>query len=192
MVKPLFNAALVLCEYEPSKTHVESLEKAWRGTFKSFMMISSITPNELVNEMINSNLQTTASTLVQECKTQWEQRKNQQAVHPKKKSEKGLNLLRGVSNKWCDMINFQSNLCSKCLPNKEICNSTHLKIRHGITMKDIKKIWEEDICPITRKAGKKSRDKVSLMLQKALRKHILDMESAKIKLSKTNQHTQDK
>jgi len=75
MVKP-FNAALVLYEYEPSKTHVESLEKAWRGTFKSFMMISSITPNEFVNEMINSNLQTTASTLVQECKTQWEQKES--------------------------------------------------------------------------------------------------------------------
>jgi len=46
-------------------------------------------------------------------------------------------------------------------------------------MKDIKKIWKEDICPITRKEGKKSRDKASLMLQKALRKHILEMEPLK-------------
>jgi len=49
--------------------------------------------------MINFNLQATASTLVQECKLHWERRKTYRTVRPKKKSEKGLNLLRGVPNK---------------------------------------------------------------------------------------------
>ena len=165
---------------------MKNLETTWRGTFKNFMMISSKAPNELVNGMINSNLRDTASTLVQECKFQWEQRKNYQDVLPKKRPKKGVNLLRGVSNKWCDIINFQSNLCPKCLPNKEICNSTHLKIKHGIMMKDIMQIWEEDICRVTRIAGEKKRDKVSLTLQKVMRRYILEMELAKANLYKTS------
>ena len=35
MVKPLFNAALVLLEYEPSETKKETLEKVWRETLNS-------------------------------------------------------------------------------------------------------------------------------------------------------------
>ena len=64
MVKLLFNAALVLLEYEPSETQKSNLEKAWRLTFKRFMMIDTKTSNSLVNEMINSDLQLTASVLV--------------------------------------------------------------------------------------------------------------------------------
>ena len=183
MVKPLFNAALVLLEYEPSETNKESLEKAWRGTFKYFMMINSRTPNELVNDMINSNLQVTASVLVQECRLQWDLRKNYQAVCPKRKSRKGINLLRGVSNRWCDIINFQSGLCPKCMPDKEICSSIHLKERHGLIVKDIRKIWDEDICPITIEAVEKKRNKVSSTLQRTLRKYVIEMELTKAKLS---------
>ena len=84
MVKPLFNAALVLLEYEPSKTQKEVLERVWRGTFKQFLMINSKTPTDLVNEMINSDLQLTASVLVEECKLQWNQRKKYQNLDPKK------------------------------------------------------------------------------------------------------------
>ena len=88
MVKPLFNAALVLLECEPSETQKEILERAWRGTFKQFMMVNSKTPNELTNEMINSDLQLTASTLVRECKSQLSQRKNYKKVDPKVRVEK--------------------------------------------------------------------------------------------------------
>ena len=38
MVKPLFNAVLVLLEYEPSETQKEILEKTWRETFKQFII----------------------------------------------------------------------------------------------------------------------------------------------------------
>ena len=57
MVKPLFNAVLVLLEYEPSATQKENLKRVWRGTFKQFMMISKRTSTMLVDEMINSNLE---------------------------------------------------------------------------------------------------------------------------------------
>jgi len=46
-------------EYKPSETHKNNLEKAWRWTFKRFMMIDTKTSNSLVNEMINSDLQLT-------------------------------------------------------------------------------------------------------------------------------------
>jgi len=85
MVKPLFNAALVLLKYEPSERQKEELEKAWRGTFKQFMMINSLTSNVLVNQMINCNIQETASFLVEQCKIQWEERKNFLELNSKKK-----------------------------------------------------------------------------------------------------------
>ena len=126
----LFNAALVLLEYEPSKTQKEVLERVWRGAFKQFLMINSKTPTDLVNEMINSDLQLTASVLVEECKLQWNQRKKYQNLDPKNKPPKKKNLLRGVSNSWCEIINFQANWCSNCHPEKEICSSSHLRNKH--------------------------------------------------------------
>ena len=49
----------------------------------------------------------------------------------------------------------------------------------------ILRIWEVDICTINKKLEKEKRDKVSSMLQKAMKKYILKMESAKMKLSQT-------
>jgi len=94
MFRPLFNAALVLLEYEPSETQKSNLEKAWRWTFKRFMMIDTKISNSLINEMINS-------VLAEECKLQWEDRKNYRELKQKKRPQKKLNLLRGVPNKWC-------------------------------------------------------------------------------------------
>jgi len=62
-------------EYEPSETQKNNFEKACRWTFKRFIMIDTKTSNSLVNEMINSDLQLTASVLVEECKLQWENKK---------------------------------------------------------------------------------------------------------------------
>ena len=154
MIKPLFNAALVLLEYEPSLTQKEDLEITWRGTFKQFMLISGSTPTELVNQMINCNLQEKASFLVEQCKVQWEERKNFQKLNSKQKLPKKPNLLRGVSNKFCEIINFQCGLCKFC---EDQTSSRHLREKHGIQIKDILKIWEEDICPITNVKGDTSR-----------------------------------
>jgi len=40
MIRPLFDAAFVLLEYEHSKTQKENLKCMWRKTFKQFLMMS--------------------------------------------------------------------------------------------------------------------------------------------------------
>ena len=87
MVKPLSSAALVLLEYESSERQKEELEKTWRETFKQFMLGKS-TSNELINKMINCDLQETASSFVEQCKVQWEERKNFIKLTSKKKVPK--------------------------------------------------------------------------------------------------------
>ena len=91
--------------------------------------------------------------------------------------------MRGVSNNWCDIINFQVNWCSKCHPAKEICSSSHLKNDHGIIVKDIFKIWRDDVYPITSKAEGKSRFKLKLKLQLVLNQYFREMEKAKVTLA---------
>ena len=184
MVKPLFNAALVLLEYEPSKTQKENLERVWRGTFKQFMMIGEHTSTVLVNKMINCDIQMIASNLVSECKKQWDDRKSFRQLEPKKKLPKMKNFLRGVSNKWCDIVNFQSNFCIKCRTSKEICNSLHLRTKHGIVVKDIQKVWDEDICPITNKAEGEPRNIIRDKVNQVLKKYIKETEVAKLLLLK--------
>ena len=105
----------------------------------------------------------------------------------KRSCRKKINLLRGVSNKWCEIINFQSGLCLKCLAvTKVICASLHLKNEHGIIIKDILDIWDEDICPITSESckGKKvSRNKVMDEVLEALDQYVNEMQNAKVQLS---------
>ena len=43
MVSPLFNAALPLLYFEPSKSHRDNLERLQRCTFKQFLMVSKRT-----------------------------------------------------------------------------------------------------------------------------------------------------
>ncbi len=114
MIRPLFNAAMVLLEYEPSATQKENLMRVWRGTLKQFMIIKKRTPDMLVNEMINCDLEEAASQLVVECKAQWEQRKRCEKVKSKLRAKKKVNYLRCVSNDWCEIVNFQVSLCKGC------------------------------------------------------------------------------
>ena len=179
MVKPLFNSALVLLEYEASNSQKENLERVWRSTFKQFMMISKQTSTELVNKMVNCDLKMIVDNRGSECKKQWNDRKDFKELEAKKELPKRKNFLRGVSNKWCEIVNFQSKLCLKCRTSNEVCNSLHLRTKHGIFIKDIKKIWEEDICPITNKAGGKSRKMISLRVNQTLRKYVRELELAR-------------
>ena len=45
MVKPLINGVLVLLEHKPSETQGNNFRKAWRWTFKRFMIIDTQTSN---------------------------------------------------------------------------------------------------------------------------------------------------
>ena len=114
MIRPLFDAAFVLLEYEPSKTQKENLKCFRRKTFKQFMMISKRTSTILVEEMIGVDMEKMAQKLVIECKKQWEERKRKEEITPKAKLEKQNNLLRAVPNTWCKLINSQVTPCPKC------------------------------------------------------------------------------
>ncbi len=102
--------------------------------------------------MIACDLDEIAENTVVECKKQWEQRKNTKKVNPKEPLLKQPNRLRGVPNSWCKLLKRHTAMCFKC-PKKNgfQCSSWHMKNAHGIDVKDIEKIWTEDIIPLTQK-----------------------------------------
>ena len=60
-VMPLFNAALQLLKFEPSRTHKQSLERVKKGIFKQFMGLSKRTNTVLVDDMLRMDLQKIAN-----------------------------------------------------------------------------------------------------------------------------------
>ena len=74
MIRPLFDAAFVLLEHDPSKTQKENLKRFRRKTFKQFMMISKRTSTAIVEEMLGVDIEKMAHKLVTECKKQWEEK----------------------------------------------------------------------------------------------------------------------
>ena len=72
----------------------------------------------------------------------------------------------------------------KCISPHEICTSLHLKHKHGINIKDIHKIWEEDICPITSQGKQITRKKMAKDLMDILCQYVDEMRDAKAQLSK--------
>ena len=163
MIRPLFDAAFVLLEYEPSKSQKENLKCMWRKTFKQFLMISKRISTKLVEEMIGSDLELTAQNLVLECKKQWGERKKGETVSGKVKLPKQKNLLRAVPNTWCKLLNTQVTPCPKCRKPGLVCSSWHMKSVHGIELKDVQDIWKDDICVVTQ-----------LDKKKITRKHIIE------------------
>jgi len=149
MVAPLFNAALILLEFEPSLTHKLSLERVRRMTFKQFMMISKRTNTQLVNDLIRKDLRTLAQLTVNTSRIQWEQRKARVHVTEKLPILREKNGLRGVPNSFCDLINTQTKQCPKCKEKGTITNAWHLKYKHGVQITNINRIWRTEILPIT-------------------------------------------
>lgn len=176
----MFNSALVLLEYEPSSAQKQNLMRVWKGTFKQFMMIRKCVPDDLVYQMINCDLEEIAQMLVDECKIQWEQRKRFEEVEPKRRLKKRSNLMRCVPNQWCEIVNFQSSLCTNCAD--QVSSSEHLKRYHGITIKDVKDIWREDICPITNKNQGTPRARLRPRIEMIIRFYLGEIEEAKSKL----------
>jgi hypothetical protein len=188
MVRPLFDACFVLLEYEPSESQKENLRRLWRRTFKQFLMIKKRTNTILVQEMTGSDLEAAAKNVVNECKKQWEQRKERTIVSTKRRLRKKTNLLRGVPKSWCRLLNTQVTACPKCRGPKRICTSWHMKYAHGIEIKHIKKIWKEDICKITRLNKKKMpRKRIQEVLEPILQKHLDVFEKAKKEIHNNRQ-----
>lgn len=72
MVAPLFIAAMMILDYEPSKTHRNDLVRLYRGLFKQFMGLAKRTTTELVDEMIGKDLLDIAREECQVAKEKWE------------------------------------------------------------------------------------------------------------------------
>ena len=186
MVRPLFDATLVLLEYEPSILHKKILQLLWRRTFKQFLMINKRTSTYLVEEMIACDLPEIAQNVVHECKRQWQERKNHRNIRIKKRLKKKNNLLRGVPNTWCKLINnvvkTQIKPCPKCKQPGKVCNSWHLKYAHGIELKPLNKIWKEDICSITNKKKKKPRREIIKKMNIIIEKYLKMFETGMAKI----------
>ena len=181
MVRPLFNAALCLQHYEPSKSQKQNLDRLWRSTFKEFMMISKRTGNDMVDEMIAVNLEEIATNVVEGCKNQWAQRKKGEEVDTKPKVERNPNLLKGVPNSWSQLINTQFTPCPKCNTKGIICSSLHMKYNHGIDLKPIYEIWKEDICSITEQQNM-SRSELGEEISEIINKYLKEYEIARAKI----------
>jgi hypothetical protein len=149
MVAPLFNAAYVLLEYEPSETHKTNLERVQKMTFKQFLMVSKRTNTTLVNDMIRRDLRRVAQVTVRTCKAQWEERKYYKPIKTRLPNLSRKNGLRGVPNSWSELINTMIKPCPKCKTKGTVTNRWHLLTKHGIRLPHINHIWKNDILPVS-------------------------------------------
>ena len=184
MVAPLFNAALVLLEFEQSSTHRNHLERVRRISFKQFMLISKRTNTWLVDEMIRKDINYIATQTVRVSRAQWEQRKQRTHITEKLPFMSEANGLRGVPNSFCQLINSQVKPCQLCCEKGTISSAWHMKYAHGIPVIHINKIWEEEILPITENSSF-HRNKITKLLEPAIQKH-LDYYQEAIKFSSSN------
>jgi hypothetical protein len=149
MVAPLFNAAYVLLEYEPSETHKLSLERVQKITFKQFMMVSRRTNTTLVDDMIRRNLRRTAQAVVATCKEQWEQRKAHKDITAELPCLAQKNGLRGVPNNWSELVNTMVRPCPGCKEKGVVTSRWHLLTKHKIYLPHVNYIWKKEILPVT-------------------------------------------
>jgi len=189
MIAPLFNAALVLLEFEHSETQRLNLERVRRLTFKQFMMISKRTNTTLVDEMIRKNLRVVAQATVTTCNEQWEQRKAYQGITSSLPCLARKNGLRGVPNNWCELVNTMVKPCPKCKTKGIVTSRWHLLTEHRVRLPHINYIWKKDILPISlgevkeRRQGRdgpyikvkrKKRQDIRQVVKPIIEKHLQD------------------
>jgi hypothetical protein len=140
MVMPLFNACFSLYHFEPSETHRENLQTLWRKTFKHFLIIPKCTPNDLVKEMINRELEELCTNNANTAQLKWEARLNFRGFqhNPAVKPE---NPMRAIPNDWCSYLKCRSTPCPKC-PEK-ICTPKHLQYEHNLIVRSDRLIWKD-------------------------------------------------
>jgi len=177
MVAPLFNAALVLLEFEPSSTHRKNLERVRRVSFKQFLMISKRTNTWLVDDMIRKDINSLAAQTVRVSRLQWEQRKQYEQINERLPNMQQINGLRGVPNKFCELINSQVKPCQLCLKKGVISSAWHMKYAHGVPILHINRIWKDEILPITEDISL-NRSKINKLLEPMIQKHLNYLQEA--------------
>ncbi len=151
MVAPLFNAALTLLYFEPSKSHRDNLERLQRCTFKQFLMVSKRTNTVLTEDMLRKDLLKLSQATVETSFKKWSQRKGYHRVTATQPNLSKKNGTRGVPNTWCKLVNTQVRPCPKCKTKGVVTSRWHLKYAHGEELPHINLIWREQLCPITEK-----------------------------------------
>lgn len=140
MVCPLFNAALVLLEFEKSITQSDNFLRLWIYTFKKFLIIPKTTSTEIVAEMMGGNpikiMKRNSAVAIEKWNARRERREPKRI--PK---EEVKNYMKGIPNDWCNLIRQQYKLCQKCRNN--IQSAIHLEIAHGIDITPVEDIWEK-------------------------------------------------
>ncbi len=102
--------------------------------------------------------------------------------------EKKTKLLRGVPNSWCRLINTQVTRCPECTGSWKMCTSWHMKYAHGIEIRNVRKVWREEICKITRLSREEiSRERIQEMLSPILEEHLDKFEKAKTEIHNNRQ-----
>ena len=158
MVAPIFNAAYVLLEYEPSESHKRDLERTQRITFKQFLMISKKTNTTLINDMMRKDLRTISRAVVATSKGQWIERKACQAITTQLPCLSETNGLRGVPNNWCELINTMVKPCPDCNIKGTVTSRWHLLTKHKIWLPHVNYVWKQNILPITQEEVRKTID----------------------------------
>ena len=149
------------------------------------MMISKRTSTKLVDEMINFDMDEIAADMIEECKAKWQQRKNSEEIEPHIQIEKKINLLRGVPNTWCELINTQMRQCPKWRQPGRICTSWHMKYAHREEIKPVLKLWREEISPIIEEMKKQPRGKIKQKIEPIIEKHLKIFEEIKTRICVT-------
>jgi len=156
MVAPLFNAAYILLQYEPSESHKTKLERVQRLTFKQFMMISKRTNTYLVNDMMRRDLRKIAKAVVTTSKKQWEERKKHQEIDTQLPNLSRTNGMRGVPNSWSELVNTMVKPCPGCKTKGIVTSRLHLLNCHGIQLPHVNDIWKKEILPVSQQIVEKT------------------------------------
>ena len=140
MISPLFNAALVLLEFEGSITQSDNFLRLWIYTFKKFMIIPKTTSTDIVADMMGGNpikiMKRNSANAIEKWNARRERREPKRIPKIEVK-----NYLKGIPNDWCNLIKQQYKLCQKCKNN--IQSASHLEIAHDIEITSVEDIWDK-------------------------------------------------
>jgi len=156
MVAPLFNAAYVLLEFEPSESHRLNIERVQRKTFKQFLMVSKRTNTTLIAEMMQKDLRFIARSVVATCRNQWKERLDSRPITYQLPILSGVNGLRGVPNNWSDLVNTMVKPCPACDMKGVVTSRWHLLTKHKIRLPHVNYIWKQNILPVTQEEFRKT------------------------------------
>jgi hypothetical protein len=175
-IVPLFSAALILLEYEPSQTNQESLTRQYKGLFKSFCRVAKNTSSTLVEEMLGKNLLEVARIESEVSQIKWEARKEGRE-YEKFVTEKRINTLKGIPNQWIELINTQYKTCPICKQKGQTAHRWHMKYKHKIILPNILAIWAKEILPISTDKNN-SREEINYIITPVIEQHLNSFKQA--------------